>query len=111
MKKLLLLLMSLLATCAASAGDKPVYSLVSPGATTLYVRSKDSAQVDPQLKEWSEQNANVVASSAQYDLGTLKTPPTPDRSKDPSASVYRRRRLSPALPRSAISRFIISATS
>lgn len=88
MRKILLLMPLLAVASAASAGDKPVYSLSTPGVTPIYVRSSESATVDKELADWASANASVAISSAQYVLGAESTVPIPDRSKDPSAPVY-----------------------
>lgn len=53
---------------AAGAGDKSVYSLASPGATTLYVACQGA--VEPTCAAWAASNAVVAVSACAFDAAS-----------------------------------------
>ena len=72
----------------ALAGVKPVYSLVSPGATPLYMPVRSEA-VEPVHAAWAVTNAFVAPSAGFYNYGATQETNKSDRTTNLSAPVRR----------------------
>ena len=70
----------------ALAGVKPVYSLVSPGATPLYMPVRSEA-VEPVHAAWAVTNAFVAPSAGFYNYGATQETNKSDRTTNLSAPV------------------------
>ncbi len=72
----------------AGAGERPVYSLVSPGATPLYMPVRGGA-VEPVHAAWAVTNAFVAPSAGFYNYGATQETNKSDRTTNPAAPVRR----------------------